>query len=161
LRLQLPHVGGRTCAYTSTARVTTAQARKVRRAKGSGISQGMASVSDERGPPFRPRPKNQPDGGVRRRARPPRWSADYNAFVGWIAIGLLVATVLILLGAEWPRLSRRVGADAWAERSRRRRKEKLTLIRGDEAEDDDFVKSVERDLADLPVFDEHEDRPRR
>ena len=82
--------------------------------------------------------------------------------MGWIAIGLLVATVLILLGAEWPRLSRRVGADAWAERSRRRRKEKLTLIQGDEAEkDDDFKKSVERDLADLPVFDEHEDRPRR
>lgn len=81
--------------------------------------------------------------------------------VGWIAIGLLVATVLILLGAEWPRLSGRVGADAWAERSRRRRKEKLTLIRGDEAQDDDFKKSVERDLADLPVLDEHEDRPRR
>jgi hypothetical protein len=100
-------------------------------------------------------------GEMRRRARPPRWSRDYNVFVGWIAIGLLVATVLILLGAEWPRLSGRVGADAWAERSRRRRKEKLTLIRGDEAEDDDFVKSVERDLADLPVFDEHEDRPRR
>ena len=88
-------------------------------------------------------------------------SPDYNVCVGWIAIGLLVATVLILVGAEWPRLSRRVGADAWAERSRRRRKEKLTLIRGDEAEDDDFKKSVERDLADLPVLDEHEDRPRR
>ena len=49
-------------------------------------------------------------------------------------------------------------ADAWAARSRQRRKEKLTLIRGDEA-DDEFVKSVERDLADLPVLDEHEDRP--
>jgi hypothetical protein len=80
--------------------------------------------------------------------------------VGWIAIGLLVVAVLVLVGAEWPRLSERVGADAWAARSRRRRKEKLTLIRGDEA-DDEFVKSVERDLADLPVLDEHEDRPRR
>ena len=80
--------------------------------------------------------------------------------VGWIAIGLLVAAVLVVIGAEWPRLSERVGADAWAHRSRRRRKEKLTLIRGDE-EDDEFVKSVERDLADLPVWDEHEDRPRR
>ena len=81
--------------------------------------------------------------------------------MGWIAIALLVATVLIVIGAEWPRLSGRVGADAWAERSRRRRKEKLTLIRGDEAGDDDFKQSVERDLADLPVLDEHEDRPRR
>jgi hypothetical protein len=80
--------------------------------------------------------------------------------VGWIAIGLLIAAVLVVIGAEWPRLSERVGADAWAQRSRRRRKEKLTLIRGDE-EDDEFVKSVERDLADLPVLDEHEDRPRR
>ncbi len=82
--------------------------------------------------------------------------------MGWIAIGLLVAAVLVVLGAEWPRLSERIGADAWAARSRRRRKEKLTLIRGEEvADDDDFVKSVERDLADLPVLDEHEDRPRR
>ena len=82
--------------------------------------------------------------------------------MGWIAIGLLVAAVLVVVGAEWPRLSERIGADAWAARSRRRRKEKLTLIRGDEEdEDDEFVKSVERDLADLPVLDEHEDRPRR
>jgi len=82
--------------------------------------------------------------------------------VGWIAIGLLVAAVLVVIGAEWPRLSGRIGADAWAARSRKRRKEKLTLIPGEDAEDDDdFVKSVERDLADLPVLDEHEDRPRR
>ncbi|HEU4449196.1 MAG TPA: hypothetical protein VFR63_04315 [Gaiellaceae bacterium] len=80
--------------------------------------------------------------------------------MGWIAIGLLVATVLLVVGAEWPRLSERLGADAWAARSRRRRKERLTLIRGDE-EHSDFVKSVEQDLADLPVLDEHEDRPRR
>ena len=80
--------------------------------------------------------------------------------VGWIAIGLLAAAVLVLVGAEWPRLSERVGVDAWAARSRQRRKEKLTLIRGDEA-DDEFVRSVEQDLADLPVLDEHEDRPRR
>ena len=80
--------------------------------------------------------------------------------VGWIAIGLLVAAVLVVIGAEWPRLSERIGADAWAARSRKRRKEKLTLIEG-EVEEDDFVKSVERDLADLPVLDEHEDRPRR
>ncbi|HXV56859.1 MAG TPA: hypothetical protein VD704_03245 [Gaiellaceae bacterium] len=80
--------------------------------------------------------------------------------MGWIAIALLAAAVLVLVGAEWPRLSERLGSRAWADRSRKRRKEKLTLIRGDEG-DDDFVKSVERDLADLPVLDEHEDRPRR
>jgi hypothetical protein len=82
--------------------------------------------------------------------------------VGWIAIALLVATVLLVIGAEWPRLTERVGSPAWARRSRQRRKERLTLIQGDDRpEDDDFVKSVERDLADLPVIEEHEDRPRR
>jgi len=82
--------------------------------------------------------------------------------VGWIAIALLVATVLLVIGAEWPRLSERFGAPAWSRRSRRRRKERLTLIQGDDRPaDDDFVKSVERDLADLPVIEEHEDRPRR
>src|SRR5687768_13470398 len=120
----------------------------------------MAPLSDGRGPPIRPRLENPPDGGLQR-VLPARRGGTTMLPVGWIAIGLLVATVLILLGAEWPRLSGRVGADAWAERSRRRRKEKLTLIRGDEAQDDDFKKSVERDLADLPVLDEHEDRPRR
>jgi hypothetical protein len=80
--------------------------------------------------------------------------------VGWIGIGLLVAAVVVVLAAEWPRLSQRVGADAWSARTRRRRKEKLTLIHGDES-DDEFVRSVEQDLADLPVLDEHEDRPRR
>jgi hypothetical protein len=99
--------------------------------------------------------------GESARGHPRGPGRDYNGSVGWIAIGLLVATVLVVLGAEWPRLSERVGADAWAERSRRRRKEKLTLIRGDEGTDDEFKRSVERDLADLPVLDEHEDRPRR
>ncbi|HEY7560733.1 MAG TPA: hypothetical protein VH650_01025 [Gaiellaceae bacterium] len=82
--------------------------------------------------------------------------------MGWIAIALLVATVLLVIGAEWPRLTERFGSPAWARRSRRRRKERLTLIQGDDGhEDDDFVKSVEQDLADLPVIEEHEDRPRR
>jgi hypothetical protein len=80
--------------------------------------------------------------------------------VTWIGIGLLVATALVLLGAEWPRLREALGGDARAARSRSRRKERLTLVRGD-GDDDEFVKSVERDLADLPVLDEHEDKPRR
>ena len=43
---------------------------------------------------------------------------DYNEWVGWIAIVLLAAAVLVLVGAEWPRLSERFGADAWTARSR-------------------------------------------
>jgi len=80
--------------------------------------------------------------------------------VGWIAIVLLACAVAVLVGAEWPRLSERVGSRAWAARSRRRRKEKLTLVRGEEGEDD-FQRSVERDLDNLPVLGERDDRSRR
>jgi hypothetical protein len=79
--------------------------------------------------------------------------------MGWIAIVLLGVAVVVLLGAEWPRLSERVGAQAWAARSRRRRKERLTLVHGEES--DDFQRSVERDLDNLPVIGERDDRSRR
>jgi hypothetical protein len=46
-------------------------------------------------------------------------------------------------------------------RSRRRRKAELTLITGDEADQDDFAASVERDLANLPVIDAPDDRSSR
>ncbi len=80
--------------------------------------------------------------------------------VGIVAIVLLACAVLVLVGAEWPRLSERFGAPAWAARSRRRRKERLQLIHGEEG-DDEFAKSVERDLANLPVIEERDDRSRR
>jgi hypothetical protein len=81
--------------------------------------------------------------------------------VGIVAIVLLACAVLVLVGAEWPRLSNRFGAPAWAARSRRRRKERLQLIQGQEEGDDEFAKSVERDLANLPVIEERDDRSRR
>jgi hypothetical protein len=80
--------------------------------------------------------------------------------VGWIAIALLAAAVLVILGAEWPRLSEHVGG-GWSERKRRKRKRGLTVIEG-EGDSDDFAKSVERDLANLPVIGgESDDRSRR
>jgi hypothetical protein len=79
--------------------------------------------------------------------------------VGWIAIALLACAVLVIVAAEWPRLSSRVGADALAARSRRRRKSRLTVIEGEE--NDDFARSVERDLDNLPVLGERDDRSRR
>jgi hypothetical protein len=63
-----------------------------------------------------------------------------------------------VLGAEWPRLSTRLGADTMARRSRTRRKQRLTVVPDvatDEPEDD-FQASVERDLANLPVIEEHD-----
>jgi hypothetical protein len=79
--------------------------------------------------------------------------------VGILAIVLLVAAVLLVVGAEWPRLMSAVGADARQVRSRRRRKEKLTVVQGDG--DDDFAASVQRDLESLPVIEKHDGRPRR
>jgi hypothetical protein len=79
--------------------------------------------------------------------------------VGIFAVVLLVCAVLLLLAAEWPRLSARFGTSARTPRARRRRKERLTVIEGDR--DDDFAASVERDLANLPVIEERDDRSRR
>jgi hypothetical protein len=80
--------------------------------------------------------------------------------VGTLALVLLVLAVILLVAAEWPRLSGRLGADARAQRVRRRRKAGLTVITG-EGEADDFAASVERDLANLPVIEERDDRSRR
>ena len=79
--------------------------------------------------------------------------------MGILAIVLLVAVVLLVLVAEWPRLIAVTGADARQLRSRRRRKEKLTVLQGDG--DEDFAASVQRDLESLPVIEEHDGRPRR
>lgn len=79
--------------------------------------------------------------------------------MGILAIVLLVAVVLLVVAAEWPRLTAAVGVDARELRSRRRRKEKLTVLQGEG--DDDFEASVQRDLESLPVIEEHDGRPRR
>ena len=82
-------------------------------------------------------------------------------YVGIFALVLLALAVLLVAAAEWPRLGARFGADARASRSRRRRKDRLTLIRTEAEEDDDFAASVERDLANLPVLEERDDSSRR
>lgn len=86
------------------------------------------------------------------------WRGVYNAIVGIVAIVLLACAVLVVLGAEWPRLSARLGADAMARRSRVRRKQRLTVVPAvaDDEPEDDFRESVERDLASLPVIEEHD-----
>jgi hypothetical protein len=82
--------------------------------------------------------------------------------VGIFAVVLLGCAVLLLAAAEWPRLSARFGADRRTARARSRKKAHLTVIEGDAAaEEDDFAASVERDLANLPVIGERDDRSRR
>jgi hypothetical protein len=77
--------------------------------------------------------------------------------VGIFALVLAVSALLLILAAEWPHLAGKIGAER-AMRSRKRRRERFTVIEG---ESDDFAASVERDLANLPVIKEPDDRSRR
>ncbi len=74
-------------------------------------------------------------------------------FVSWLSIALLAVAVLILIGAEWPRLSNRFGASGRRRRERARRKETFKIVR---SESEEFQKSVERDLQQLPTIEEHD-----
>jgi hypothetical protein len=85
--------------------------------------------------------------------------------VGLFAAVLLVLAVVLVLAAEWPRITERLGLDEREPRTPRRRRRRrgapeLTLIEGS-ADDDEFAASVERDLANLPVIEERDDRQRR
>jgi len=81
--------------------------------------------------------------------------------VGIFGCVLLTLAVLLVIGAEWPRLAARVGGDGRSARARRRRKAKLTVVEGEGDDREDFAASVERDLANLPVIEERDDRSRR
>jgi hypothetical protein len=78
--------------------------------------------------------------------------------VSWLYIALLSAALVILVGAEWPRLAGRFGVDARRRRERARRKQQLRVVQGDEAESEEFARSVERDLAKLPTIEERDRR---
>jgi hypothetical protein len=68
---------------------------------------------------------------------------------------LLACAVLVLAGAEWPRLDARFGGEARRRRDRARRKQGLKVLR---SESDEFAASVERDLAKLPTIEREERR---
>jgi hypothetical protein len=78
--------------------------------------------------------------------------------VSWLYIALLAVAVVLVAGAEWPRLGQRFGADSRRRRERARRKQNFRVVRDDEA--DEFAASVERDLANLPTIDDRERRSR-
>jgi uncharacterized membrane protein YcjF (UPF0283 family) len=70
-----------------------------------------------------------------------------------IAVVLLAAAVVLLVGMEWPRIARLTGVEKKVRRERKLRKSHLRIVK---AEDDDFAKAVERDLAALPTIDERD-----
>jgi len=71
--------------------------------------------------------------------------------VSWLSLALLVCAVAVVIGAEWPRLSQRLGLEARRKRQRARRKAEWKVVRGDA---EDFAASVERDLEQLQTLDE-------
>ncbi len=76
--------------------------------------------------------------------------------VSWVFVGLLACAVVVLIGAEWPRLSDRLGLE---ERERRRRTGRKTKLRVVRDESEEFAASVRRDLDRLPTIEEA--RPER
>jgi hypothetical protein len=79
--------------------------------------------------------------------------------VSIFAIVMLTLAVALIIAAEWPRLGARFGSRARATRARSRRKREFTVIEGER--EDDFAASVQRDLENLPVIEERDDRSRR
>ena len=73
--------------------------------------------------------------------------------VSWLYAALLVLAVIVLAGAEWPRLAARTGIAGRKQRDRDRRKSNLRLLRTP-SESDKFAASVERDLAELPTIED-------
>lgn len=84
----------------------------------------------------------------------------------WVSLALLALAIVVLVGAEWPRLESRFGREARRLRERSRRKSTFKLLRGTEedpeallrAESDEFAASVERDLSQLPTIEENDRR---
>lgn len=80
--------------------------------------------------------------------------------VAWIYAVLLAGAVAILIAAEWPRLTRRLGWSPRVGGTRRRGRKKghLRLVEEAPSPDDDFAASVQRDLERLPTIDERDRR---
>ena len=72
-----------------------------------------------------------------------------------IALVLLAAAVLLLAAAEWPRLA---GRGVLPQRKPRARKRHLRVVDEPEQDSDEFQRSVERDLANLPTYDPRANR---
>lgn len=88
------------------------------------------------------------------------------------AIVLLVAAAGLLVAMEWPRLTRALHLDRGGgtrparrtsrrvpgiSRARGRPQTQLRLVESDD-DQDEFARSVERDLAELPTIDERDRR---
>jgi hypothetical protein len=71
-----------------------------------------------------------------------------------IGVALLVAAVVLLAVAEWPRFARHSSSvQPRTPRTRNVRRRHLRVVDEPESDPDEFQRAVERDLANLPTYD--------
>ena len=75
--------------------------------------------------------------------------------MSWPWLVLLVLAAALIVAVEWPRLGRRIGADARRKRERQKRKARLHVVSPDE-ESEEFIRSVQSDLDSLPTIEERD-----
>ncbi len=124
-------MAGSSWARTKSARISAAQKAKYSTTKAGEFTKGLSAAPDE------------------------RFSVGTIAAVSWLSLALLLCAVAVVIGAEWPRLSKRLGIEARRKRERARRKSQLRLLR---SETDEFAASVERDLDQLPTIEDYDRR---
>jgi hypothetical protein len=74
--------------------------------------------------------------------------------VSVLAVVLIACAVLLVIGAEWPRLRARAGAGTEPRVSTRRKSRSRAQLRVIQGDNDDFAESVRRDLDRLPTIDD-------
>ena len=75
--------------------------------------------------------------------------------MSWPWLLLLVLAALLAVAVERPRLERRFGSAARRDRGRQRRKKQFKVITPED-ENEEFIRSVQRDLDALPTIEERD-----
>ena len=75
--------------------------------------------------------------------------------MSWPWLVLLVLAAALAVAVEKPRLERRFGTAARRDRERQQRKKQLRVVTSDD-ESEEFIRSVQRDLDELPTIEERD-----
>ena len=77
--------------------------------------------------------------------------------MSWPWLVLLGLAAILAVAVEKPRLEARFGAGARRDRDRQKRKKQLRVVTPED-ENDEFIRSVQRDLDALPTIEERDRR---
>ena len=77
--------------------------------------------------------------------------------MSWPWLVLLGLAAVLAVAVETPRLERRFGAAARRDRDRQKRKKQLRIVTPED-ENEEFIRSVQRDLDALPTIEERDRR---